>query len=290
MQKSKKSRPAAASGNEFLVSLLDDLKHNRMDLPVLPEVVLKARKTVQDSNATASRMAKIITADTALSARVVRVANSALLRGRTPVTSVQSAIARMGIKLLRNMITCLVMQQVYQRGATALVDEQLKALWEHGTRVAALSQVIARKFTNLDPEQAMLAGLIHDIGALPILTRAAKVPELLVNPAAMQRIVDRLHPRIGKIVLQNWRFPQEFIDVVTEHENLEYDSNPGPDYVDVVIVANIHSYIGTENHRSKINWDYIPAFAKLGLTPKASIAALNEAQEEVAEIQQLLSI
>lgn len=290
MARPKENLPHNTTGNDFLASLLDDLKHNRMDLPVLPEVVLKARKTVQNSNATAAQMARIISADTALSARVVRVANSALLRGRTPVTSVQSAIARMGVKVLRNMITCLVMQQVYHRGATALIDEHLKALWTHGTTVAALAQVIARRFTRLEPEQAMLAGLIHDIGALPILTRAAKVPELLVNPEAMQRVVHRLHPRIGKMVLQNWRFPEEFIRVVCEHENLEYDSNPGPDYVDVVIVANIHSYIGTEKHRSKVNWDYIPAFSKLGLTPQASIKAITEAQDEIAEIQKLLSV
>lgn len=277
------------TANAFLGSLLDDLQNNRIALPSLPEVALKARQTVMDPDATAADLAKIFAADPALSARVVRIANSVLLRGRSPVTSLQTAIARVGIGRLRTLTACLVMEQVWRRRTSALIDEELKARWFHGTHVAALCEVIARRFTRLEPDQAMLAGLVHDIGALPVLTHAARVPDLVIDRSAMQRIVERLHARIGKMVLQAWQFPEELVKVVAEHENLAYDSLPGPDLVDVVIIANLHSHVGTTTHRSAINWNMIPAFGKLGLTPQTSIAALNDARDEVAEIQRLLT-
>ncbi len=130
--------------NEFLASLFDDLKHHRLSLPTLPDVALKAQQTVINTDLTATALAKTVSADAALSSRVVQMANSVLLRGRPPVASVQTMIARMGIDSLRNLTACLAMAQVWRQHASPLIDDQLKSLWTHTTRVAALCAVIAR--------------------------------------------------------------------------------------------------------------------------------------------------
>lgn len=280
---------ADAAEKQFLASLCDDLKHQRLTMPTLPEVARLARQPAVNADELAAELTRIATAEPPLAARAVRMVNSVLLRDQSPVASVPTAIERTGVRRVHNLMCCLVMEPVWRRQASPLIDDRLLELWRHGTQVAALCAVIARKFTALEPDQAMFAGLIHDIGALPILGSAVNAPEILANDAAMRRINERLHPRIGKMVLQAWQFPSALLDVVAAHENLDYDSHAGPDLVDIVIVANLHSYIGTTVHSSNLNWELVPAFGKIGLTPQASIAAVIEARDEIAEIRSLLT-
>lgn len=275
--------------NEFLATLIDDIRNDRLILPSLPEIGLKVRSVVQDPSTNATQLAKIISTDPILSTRLLQVANSVLLRGRNPITNIQNAITRLGNQLVKDLITCLVLQQLYQRGATVFIKKQLRTLWDHNTRVAAISHVVARRFTSLPPDQAMLAGLIHDIGVLPILSRADTVPELLLDDYALDTVVQHLHTRIGKMVLNTWHFPASLVDVAAEHENLQYDGGSVPTLVDVVIVANLHSHIGSEHRLAAVDWTTVPAFEKLGLTAEESIVSLLEAQGEISEVARLLA-
>lgn len=272
--------------SQLLAKFLDDINHNRINLPTLPEVALKVREVVQDPDSSAAKIAVTIGSDPVLTARLLHIANSPLYRGATPVENLQNAITRLGQTVVRNIVTGMVMEQLYQKGATPRVEKHLKGLWLHSTKVAAISHVLARKFTKLKPDQAMLAGLIHDIGAIPVYTEAADIPEL-EDETLLQRIVDKIHNLVGTTILDEWNFPQELIDVVSNHEDLRYDSGEEVDYVDVVTVANILSYVGTFHPLTKKEWMEIPAFKKLGLTPEESIAIMEEAQEEVALVQKM---
>jgi putative nucleotidyltransferase with HDIG domain len=274
--------------SKLLAKFLDDINHNRINLPTLPEVALKVRDVVQDPSSSAAKIAVTIGSDPVLTARLLHIANSPLYRGAMPIENLQNAITRLGQTVVRNIITGMVMEQLYQKGANPSVEKHLKELWLHSTRVAAISHVLARKFTRLKPDQAMLAGLIHDIGAIPVYTEAVNIPELQ-DEALLQRIVDKIHNLIGTTILDEWDFPQELIDVVSNHEDLRYDSGEEVDYVDIVTVANILSYVGTAHPHTKTEWMQIPAFKKLGLTPEQSIAIMEEAQEEVALIQKMFS-
>jgi len=274
--------------SQLLAKFLDDVNHNRINLPTLPEVAIKVREVVQDPDSSAAQIAVTIGSDPVLTAKLLQVANSPLYRGGAPIENLQNAIARLGQTVVRNIVTGMVMEQLYQTGNSPAIEKHLKELWLHSTKVAAISHVLARKFTKLKPDQAMLAGLIHDIGAIPIYTEAATIPEL-EDEALLQRIVDKIHNLIGTTILDEWNFPQELIDVVSNHEDLRYDSGEGVDYVDIVTVANILSYVGTSHPLTKKEWMDIPAFKKLGMTPEESIAAMEEAQEEVALVQKMFT-
>ncbi|HLA75633.1 MAG TPA: HDOD domain-containing protein [Gammaproteobacteria bacterium] len=274
--------------DKFISDLLNDIEHNRIVLPTLPEVALKVRKVVDDPNANVGQIAKIVATDAALSARLIQVANSPLLRGRVPVDSLPSAIARLGNKLMRNLVTSLLMEQLHQSRSPQL-QKHLKSLWVHSTEVAAISHVLAAHFTTLKPDEALLAGLIHDIGALPILARAQKIEELMEDSTALNRIIAQSHTRIGKAILEAWEFPPELIAVPELHEDLQYTSGSDINYVEVVIVANLQSYIGTSHPHATANWGTIPAFAKLGINPEVSIVSMEQTAEEVKEVQRLLT-
>lgn len=288
-----RDNPAARSPtvdleDKFISRLLDDIRHKRIGLPTLPEVALRVRKATQDPGTSAVQLAQLVSTDAALCTRLLQVANSSLYRGVHSITNVQTAIARLGHRQVKNLITSVVVSQLFQAQAPPMIRHRLKTTWTHTIQVAAISHVFARKFTRLMPEQAMLAGLIHDIGKLPILAQIELFPDLLENEKTVDRLVTLLHPQIGKIVLETWRFPPEMVAVAAEHENLERDSGPAPDYTDVVLMANLLSHSG-DKQIDLANWPSIPACHKLGLSPDQCIAALNDAQSEVMEIQQLLT-
>lgn len=274
--------------DKFITSLLDDITHNRLVLPSLPEVALKVRKLADDPYSPAEKIAKIISTDAALSARLLQISNSVFFKGLNPVENVRTAVVRLGGVCVRNVVTSLVMDQLYHAKQSAAVKSQLHKLWVHSTRVAAISQVLARRFTSLNGDEALLAGLIHDIGTLPILSRAADFPEILKEPDILNRVIETMHQDLGKLILEDWHFPENLTNVAAEHEDINRDPAPIPDYTDIVVVANMHSYLGQRNSHKRFDWDNVPALKKLGLTPEQSISALGEAKAEINAIQKLL--
>lgn len=269
--------------DELYNNILADLDSGKLLLPTLPEVALKVREVVQDPDATAAQLADIIVTDAALSARLLKVANSALYRGRVPVESVQTAVSRLGLQMVRNLVTSLVMEQMFKPTSRAL-EKRMRKLWEHSTEVAAISQVIASKQPHIKTDEAMLAGLIHNIGVLPILMRAETVPGLIDDDALLDQLVENLYPRISAAILKNWQFPQNLITVAGEHANLNRNSGPdGPDLCDVVQVANLQSYFGTDKALDPQTRHKVLAFEKLGIDTGISVVELDENSDEYQE-------
>lgn len=273
--------------DELYNNILADLDSGKLLLPTLPEVALKVREVVQDPDATAAQLADIIVTDAALSARLLKVANSALYRGRVPVESVQTAVSRLGLQMVRNLVTSLVMEQMFKPTSRAL-EKRMRKLWEHSTEVAAISQVIASKQPHIKTDEAMLAGLIHNIGVLPILMRTESVPGLIEDDARLDQLIENLYPKISAAILKNWQFPQNLITVAAEHANLNRNSGPeGPDLCDVVQVANLQSYFGTDKALDPQTRHKVLAFEKLGIDTGISVVELDENSDEYQEALEL---
>jgi len=275
------------SEDTLLAELLDDIENNRMVLPTLPEVALRVRDAVEEPNATAAKIADIVGTDAALSARLLQVANSPLYRARNPIDNIQTAIARLGNALVRNLVTSLVMKQMFQATSDVL-DIRLRNLWEHAVQVAAISRVIANGIPGLQKDQAMLAGLIHDIGALPILVRAEDIPELLEDEALLDRVIAHLHTTLGGKILRTWGFPDTLVAVAEQHEDLQRDPGGGPDLVDVVIAANLQSHFGSDHPHTRLDWSTVPAFHRLGMEPDVNVVDIEENQAELEEVEHIL--
>lgn len=243
----------------------------------------KVREVVNNQDATAAQLADIIVTDAALSARLLKVANSALYRGRVPVESVQTAVSRLGLQMVRNLVTSLVMEQMF-KPTSQRQEKHMRRLWEHSTEVAAISQVIASKQPNIKTDEAMLAGLIHNIGVLPILMRAETIPGLIEDDARLEQLIENLYPRIGGAILKNWQFPQNLITAAAEHTNLNRNSGPeGPDLCDVVQVAILQSYFDTKFALDPHTRHKVLAFEKLGIDTGISVVELDENSDEYQE-------
>ncbi|MEN8762625.1 MAG: HDOD domain-containing protein [Thiogranum sp.] len=272
----------------FVNEVLEDLESGQLQLPTLPEVALRVREVVDDENANAGEIAAIIAQDAALSARLIQVVNSPLYRGRQEIDRLPMVIARLGNKLVRNLVTSQVMKQMFQ-ATNDVIDQRLRAVWEHSVQVAAIARALAGQCSDVMPDQAMLAGLIHDIGTLPILYRAEERDELLDSPGLLDQLITRLHARIGGAILKQWKFPDALVAVAAEHEDLERTHNGPPDLVDLVQVANLQSHIDKDHQLSQAEWTQISSFHRLGLDVDLHEIELTDVAEEIDEVQKLFA-
>jgi HD-like signal output (HDOD) protein len=278
------------SEDDFHAQIIDDIDSNQLVLPTLPEVALKIREVVEKDGVSAREIASVVATDAALSGRLIQVANSPVYRGKNPIEDIQQAVARMGFTVTRDIVTSLAMKQMFQ-ATHEETDRRLRDIWEHSTEVAAISSMLTKQFTSLKADQAMLAGLVHDIGSLPILVKAEDFPELLEDTAMLDQYVRNLHTKIGKLILENWEFPAEIIAVACEHEDLDRDSGDAIDYVDVVQVANIQSHIGQDHPLARIDMTHVPSCIKFGFGGEGEeinmIAVFEEGDK--SELQSILA-
>ena len=241
------------------------IENDELVLPTLPEVALRVREAAEDPDVSIPTLAKVIGNDTALTARIIKVVNSPLLRTNREINDLQMAISRLGINYTSNLATGLAMEQMFQ-ATTDVVDRKMREVWNKSTEIAAISHVLCRNFTRLPADQATLAGLVHQIGVLPILTYAEEHSALLSDSISLNHVIDRIHPIIGEKILRAWEFPDPIATVPGQYLDFSRLSAK-VDYIDIVQVATLQSYIGTSHPYTQLDWNGIPAFAKLGLDP-----------------------
>ena len=271
---------------EYFLAYIDAaIRNDKLVLPTLPEVALNVRQAINKDDASDGELAKLIASDPALSARLLQVANSPLYRGRQKIENIQAAITRMGRGAIRTLITSLAMRQVF-RPKILMLEEYFISIWQHSANISAMSRVLAARFGRLDKEQAMLAGLIHQIGKLPILTLAEKFPELAQDKPLFDKLLETFHPAIGKTIMETWDMPESFRGVAWKYNDYQWDSGPEVDYVDIVQVAHLESEMMSTPSLARTLAD-IPAFRKLGLDPQIEVLEIEGVAEEISEIKQI---
>lgn len=246
------------------------IERDELVLPTLPEVALRVREAAESADIGVPELARVIGNDAALTARLIKVVNSPLLRTNVEINDLQMAIGRLGINYTCNLATGLAMEQMFQATSDA-VDRRMREAWNKSTEIASISHMLCRSFTRLRPDQAMLAGLVHQIGVLPILTYAEEHEALLTDAATLEQVIARIHPQIGERILLAWDFPEPLACVPAQYTDFARDS-ASTDYVDVVQVATLQSYLGTGHPYTELDWSRISAFRKLGIDPDGLLA------------------
>ena len=265
-----------------------DLAANRLILPSMPDVVLKIWRMAASKQTSCAELARVIAGDPALSARLVRVANSAFFPSAKPIADLKRAITKLGNTSVKQLVTAFHVARLYDTKQHPLTKPHLTTLWNHTTMVSAISESIAGRLEHLTRETAMLAGLVHRIGVLPVLLRAEKTPQLISDPRILDSILDGLHARIGEAVLKHWEFPDELRSIPGEHTDLaRAHAGPG-DYVDVVQVANLAIHKGTDHPLGHIDWATIPAVGATGANPERADELMRYAGSRVGALRTLL--
>lgn len=275
--------------HDIAADIYHAINAGNLELPSLPEMALKIREAVNADDATALRVAKFIELDPNITGRIIQMANSSVFNGSRNVTSCEEAVMRLGMRVVRDMVTCMVMQQLYS-APVGLLKSTLTKLWEGSVHVAAISCVLASITPRMNPEKALLAGLVHDIGALPLISYAEMHPEISANKTAFQSMLDELRGPVGKLVLESWNFDSELTAIPLQMSNWFRDENEYTDYADIVMVAKIHSLYGKANTNLPVLTD-LPAFNKMRLSklgPDASLEVLYAAKSDIKQVLKML--
>lgn len=270
---------------QFFNELKTAVESDQLILPTLPEVALKIRDAVESESTSAQEIAETLTQDASLSARLIQVSNSPLYRSRNPIEDLQMAVTRLGIRMVRDLVVSLAMKQIYQATSDVL-DEHFRRSWNTSVEVAAICRMLATTIPGINPEQALLAGLIHNIGTLPILVKAEDDDELFNDSAALGEVIEALQGPVGELILKTWNFGDAMTEVVTHAHDFGYNHDESARLIDIVQVALLQG----GHIEGDIDWTAVPAFSKLGMDTEVNVVEIEENQEIIENTKQSLLV
>lgn len=277
--------------NRIYQAIRADLDADRLIVPSLPEIALRIKKAVESETVNIGKIARIVGADPAITAKLIKAANGPLYRGNTTIDNCQAAIVRLGMNTTKQLVISFALRDLFRLDNPEL-KRRAQETWRHSTEVGAISMVLARLTGHLEPEQALLAGLLHDIGVVPILYRAQNDAALSADTTALDRAIAGLRGEVGAMILRRWGLPEPLAQAALMADEWHYDSSARADYADLVILAQLHSHLKAGRGADYPPMEQLPAFAKLApeaLTPQASLRVIDQAKGEVAEVIRLLT-
>ncbi len=247
----------------FLNEVKQAVASEHLLLPSRPDIATKLNQVCRKPDTSSEKVADVISQDPAMSVRLLQMANCSLYRTEHTTDCIRKAINKLGLKLVRDLITTLSMKQLY-RAHSEVVEERFRELWLASIKTATIARILAAKYTELDPEHAMLAGLVHNIGALPLIQIADMDDELFDKPEALYGIMQTTQGEIGAYIFRHWHFPQSLIDVAEQCYHFHRQHQGTADYVDIIQVALIQGsiYTGLE---CPDDWSTVSAFERLGI-------------------------
>ena len=280
------SSPSAASPFRFLSELARELSAGRVELPSFPDAVVRVQQVLSDDSITSERIMRVVSSDAGLAARILTMANSTLLhRGGSPVTDLKVAITRIGHDSIRAAALSYATAQVRHAAELSHIRSDLERFWQEGLRVAALAHAMARETGVLRADEALLAGLLHNIGKVYIVARMPKA-------AGRVRIGDDVlrdwHPGIGQALIENWKLPEHIAIAVGGQLERERAHGAAADLQDLLIVAVLLAAQIESNAADDAALAQVPAAAAMGLTDSAMVRIMLESQTEMATLQAAL--
>jgi HD-like signal output (HDOD) protein len=210
---------ASALTFKILEDIARDLSSNEITFPTFLDITFQVRAALKDPNLNVEQLSKLVGAEPLMSAKIIRMANSVALNpsGRE-VADVKSAIVRVGMEAVRTVSFAVAMEQLLKSKQMQPFEEISHRLWVHTSHVAALCRVLARKVAKINGDEAMFAGLVHDLGVFYLMSRAANFPELANDKVELHALLVGWHDNIGHALLSAMGLPESVLEAVRDHE------------------------------------------------------------------------
>ena len=264
-----------------------DFTHAEVDLPSMPEAAIRIYDILKHDDIDIRRVADVVKIDPIIAVRIVQVANSAFYRTSVVVESIKDAISHIGLNATRAIVMSVVLNNLFTP-QSKLIHHYFKKFYHHSVRVAAIAYILAKQLKSFDPDEALLAGLIHDIGVVPILIEADHNKNFIEHEIELEEVLQQQSHKIGAILLKQWGFEKVFIAVAQDSENWGREVEQA-DYCDLIQVAQLHCNMVGGRKMMAPSMSDIPAFKRLGLDNIDPQSIIKEAKYEIHEILDLLS-
>jgi HD-like signal output (HDOD) protein len=207
--------------------------------------------------------------------------------GVSRVESVQNAITRIGLQAARVIVMAVVLKNLFTP-QNPVVRKRMKAYYAHSIRIGAICHALASRLPGFDPEQAFLAGLMHNIGVLPLLVQADGRADLNQDPLVLEQVIEELASPVGALLLKQWGFESQFVTAAREAASWDREAAEA-DYCDIVQVAQLHSEMVGGSKVDAPPLVELAAFKRLDLGQVDPVELVENARQEIGEIIGLLT-
>lgn len=269
---------------EAFEAIAADAAKGELAFPTSAQVAMRVRQALEDPECHIDAAAKLVQAEPLLAARVVATANSvAYNRAGREITDVRSAVARLGFGTVRALAAALVTRQL--AGVPAAPEQRHMAaqLWEHTAHVASLAHVIARRVTRQDPETAMFAGIVHEVGGFYMLARAKDFPGLLEGE--LSDWIEEGEVEIGRAVLRVLSVPEPVMAAMEEYWQ-GFLAMPPATLADTLLLAEELAPVASPLHKlgGRERGEGMTASLDVALGEETLTGILEESAEEVVSL------
>ncbi len=228
------------------------------NIPTLPAIVIQIIKTTNDPTSSARDLNKIITNDQAISAKVLQLANSPFYGLSSRVSNLNRAITLLGFNTVRSLALSISMVDHF-KGKSSNKYFNRSRFWEHSIGVAMLARMLAAKRQSINPEEAFLAGLLHDFGIIILdqffQNEFSEVLKLVYEEGmpmleAEVQICGYDHAELAALVSMEWKYPEYLTTSLRNHHNPQY-SGEYEEMANAIYLANCLEYRFNEEHETR---------------------------------------
>ncbi len=283
--------PKELTENRLLQTFAEHYQNESLVLPSLPDIALKLRKAMLQDISIADAV-KIIQLDPVISAKLIEVANCPLYMSPVPAKSCMTAVSRIGLNATRNLVISLSISHIFKTNSSA-IKKQLDKVWKQSLHISTLCHVLASITKQVNPEEALLAGLVCDIGTIPFLNFAANLPKDYFTPEELSIAMAHVKGPIGYKTLGQWGFPEDFIKIPLYSDNWYQNNSDELNLLDIVVLSRLHAQIGQPDMADLPVITSIPSASKLknfSLSPEHSLNILFEAKHQINDAMKVLSV
>lgn len=217
----------------------DELSRGEITFPTVFEASLKIKELADDPDSSVAEVARLIQIEPVLSARVLRMANSALLNpSGQPITAVPPAVMRIGLLPVRTLAFVVASRQLSDDLRSESLQLIASALWMHSIDVAARAWALARRCKVCSPDTALIAGMLRNVGEFYLLARVAEYPELSSDPDRLAEFISTWRDAVGSLLLEAMDLPTE-LSKGLDDSDLYGGIWPPQDLNDLLMIASL---------------------------------------------------
>lgn len=282
---SLKAVPTEIRYCDFFNGFCNAFRKDELRVPGLPDIALRLRKALQKEIGIAD-VVKIINLDPVISSKLIQVVNSPLYRTANTITTCHDAVYRLGLKTTQNLVITISLYNLF-RSSNKRLNDCIQQIWKQSIQVSSLSYTLASLSNKkINADEALLAGLIYNIGALPIITYAETLSSSQYTGQELDLTIATLQGLVGEYILKKWHFPESLQQIPAHTGNWYHDAGPELQLSDMVLLARYHSQLYNVQAQKLPPLNTLPAFLKLGdnaLTSDMSLQILRDAKQQIAE-------
>lgn len=260
------------------------------ELPGFPEVAMRVRNALGEEDISLEEVVRIVSAEPSLAVRLLQLANSVALNPSAQrVTTLRAAIGRIGFNLARSATIAFAMSQMRRAEAWHGLEVHFRTIWEASARLAAMSFTVAKHCGRADADQALLAGMLHSVGKLFVLTRANQYPALIADAAVREELEHAWHARAGRVLLSRWNLPPGLLEAACDFAQAQ-QADAGPATLSDALHAAWHlANISEASQLEGAAFLGAAPFTRLGIDAARAAEVFNASAREIASLRAALA-